>query len=113
LLYRKFLLPVIPVRVIQEEKGSILSNAFVGFTPGTLTDRQLACENLTWIDGLDYTANNDTATLTIIGCSANGFDAIVKSDLTIAEVNNTGSDNSITVSLNQPVDLCTLLSSGA
>jgi hypothetical protein len=79
----------------------------------TGTDTQLACENLTWIDGVTYTTNNNTSTYTLIGATATGCDSIVTLDLTIEEVNNAGSDNSITICKHQPLDLNTLLSSDA
>jgi len=60
------------------------------------TDTQTACETFTWIDGNTYTANNNTATYTIIGGNINGCDSIVTLDLTINTV-----DTSIT--LNDPV----------
>lgn len=49
----------------------------------TGTDVQVACETYTWIDGMDYTASNNTATFTIAGGAANGCDSIVTLDLTI------------------------------
>ena len=79
----------------------------------TGTDSQVACETYTWIDGVDYTADNDTATFTIVGGAANGCDSIVTLDLTIETTNNAGVDNSVTVCLNEPVDLDTLLDSAA
>ncbi|PWH82197.1 T9SS type B sorting domain-containing protein [Brumimicrobium oceani] len=55
------------------------------------TDVQSACYSYTWIDGVTYTANNTTATHTIIGGSANGCDSIVTLDLTI-NIEVTGTD---------------------
>ena len=46
----------------------------------TGTDTQ-ACDSLTWIDGVTYTASNNTTTHTLTG--ANGCDSIVSLDLTI------------------------------
>ena len=45
------------------------------------TDTQIACDSLTWIDGVTYTASNNTATHTLT--AANGCDSIVTLDLTI------------------------------
>ena len=45
------------------------------------TDTQVACDSLTWIDGITYTASNNTATHTLT--AANGCDSIVTLDLTI------------------------------
>ena len=47
----------------------------------TGTDTQIACDSLTWIDGITYTASNNTATHTLT--AANGCDSIVSLDLTI------------------------------
>ena len=47
----------------------------------TGTDTQIACDSLTWIDGVTYTASNNTATHTLT--AANGCDSIVSLDLTI------------------------------
>ncbi|PWH81244.1 lamin tail domain-containing protein [Brumimicrobium oceani] len=49
----------------------------------TGTDVQVACGSYTWIDGVTYTASNNTATSTIVGGAANGCDSIVTLDLTI------------------------------
>ena len=47
----------------------------------TGTDTQIACDSLTWIDGVTYTASNNTTTHTLT--AANGCDSIVSLDLTI------------------------------
>ena len=47
----------------------------------TGTDIQTACDSLTWIDGVTYTANNNTATFTVT--NAVGCDSVVTLDLTI------------------------------
>ncbi|MCC6251893.1 MAG: gliding motility-associated C-terminal domain-containing protein, partial [Bacteroidia bacterium] len=49
----------------------------------TGTDVQTACGSYTWIDGVTYTASNNTATYTYVGGSAAGCDSIVTLDLTI------------------------------
>jgi gliding motility-associated-like protein len=41
------------------------------------TDVQVACNNLTWIDGITYTTNTNSPTFTITGGSANGCDSII------------------------------------
>lgn len=51
--------------------------------PAMGTDVQTACGSYVWIDNQTYTANNNTATYTIIGGAANGCDSIVTLDLTI------------------------------
>ncbi|MFC0878598.1 choice-of-anchor tandem repeat GloVer-containing protein [Saccharicrinis sp. FJH2] len=45
------------------------------------TDKITACDSLTWIDGITYTSNNNTASYTLTGSS--GYDSIVNLDLTI------------------------------
>ncbi|PWH84828.1 T9SS type A sorting domain-containing protein, partial [Brumimicrobium oceani] len=75
-------------------------------------DTQVACETFTWIDGMVYTASNNTATHTIVGGNAMGCDSIVTLDLTIDVANSAGPDVSIPACLNQPVDLDTLVSLG-
>src|SRR5690554_2470368 len=57
----------------------------------TGTDTQTACGSFTWIDGVEYTASNNTAMYTIVGGAANGCDSIVTLDLTINQV-ATGTD---------------------
>lgn len=50
-------------------------------TPIYLTDTLQACDSLTWINGLTYTASNNTDTYTIIG--GPGCDTIISLDLTV------------------------------
>lgn len=45
------------------------------------TDVVAACDSYTWIDGVTYTNNNDTSTVTLTG--VNGCDSIIQLDLTI------------------------------
>ena len=47
------------------------------------TDIQVACDSFVWIDGINYVANNNTATQTIVGGAANGCDSIITLNLTI------------------------------
>ena len=49
----------------------------------TSTDVQTACDSYTWIDGVTYSANNNTAVHTIAAGAANGCDSIVTLDLTV------------------------------
>jgi hypothetical protein len=53
------------------------------------TDVQQACNSYTWINGMTYTASNNTAMDTLV--SSNGCDSIVSLDLTINN-SKTGSD---------------------
>jgi len=48
------------------------------------TDTQVACESYAWIDGVTYTASNNTATFTLT--NSNNCDSIVTLDLTIGSV---------------------------
>lgn len=65
--------------------------------PVTSTDTIIACDSLTWIDGITYTSNNNTATYNLVGGAANGCDSIVTLNLTINSVSD------ITTSLSFPV----------
>ncbi|WP_107039175.1 fibronectin type III domain-containing protein [Brumimicrobium mesophilum] len=67
----------------------------------TGTDVQEACNSFTWIDGVEYTMHNNTATFTIVGGAANGCDSIVTLDLTINTVDvTTTQTNGIDLSAN-------------
>ena len=55
----------------------------------TGTDVQTACDSFTWIDGITYTASNNTATDTLV--NALGCDSVVTLDLTI-NYSSTGTD---------------------
>ena len=55
----------------------------------TGTDTRTECAPFTWIDGIDYTQNNNTATHNIIGGAANGCDSLVTLNLTIVSPNVT------------------------
>ncbi len=50
-------------------------------TGGTSTDIITSCNNYTWIDGVNYTNSNNTASITIP--STSGCDSVVQLDLTI------------------------------
>jgi gliding motility-associated-like protein len=50
----------------------------------TSTDTHIECDSYTWIDGINYTSNNSTATHTIIGGSVTGCDSIITLNLTIS-----------------------------
>jgi hypothetical protein len=78
---------------------SIVTLNLTILTPTTGTDVQTACEVFTWIDGITYTVDNDSATYTYPGAAANGCDSIVTLNLTINSVSNsftTTSGTSIT-----------------
>ena len=71
-------------------------------------DSITACDTYTWMDGVTYTASNNTATHTLT--AANGCDSVVSLDLTII--------TSPTVDLGNDVSICagastTLAASGA
>ena len=50
-------------------------------------DVQNACNSYTWIDGVIYTSNNNTASFTLIGGAVNGCDSLVSLSLTIDPLN--------------------------
>src|SRR5690554_6315535 len=79
----------------------------------TGTDVQASCGPFTWIDGVEYTATNNTAMHTIVGGAANGCDSIVTLNLTVDTEVSAGNDNAITVCKGEQVDLDTLLSADA
>ncbi len=54
--------------------------------PTTGVDNQVACDSLTWLDGITYYASTNTPTYTYVNGAANGCDSIVTLHLT---VNNT------------------------
>jgi hypothetical protein len=64
------------------------------------TDTRTECNAYTWIDGIQYTANNNTATFNIIGGAANGCDSLVSLDLTINSLDITTSVNNFTITAN-------------
>ncbi|MDG1735050.1 MAG: gliding motility-associated C-terminal domain-containing protein [Crocinitomicaceae bacterium] len=47
------------------------------------TDIQVACETFTWIDGINYSSSNNTATFTYPNGAVAGCDSIVTLDLTV------------------------------
>src|SRR5690554_6094597 len=79
----------------------------------TGTDVQASCGPFTWIDGVEYTASNNTAMHTIVGGAANGCDSIVTLNLTVDTEVSAGNDNAITVCKGEQIDLDTLLSADA
>lgn len=64
---------------------SIISLDLTILNPISGTTLIIACETFTWIDGVTYTSNNNTATFTLVGGAANGCDSITSLDLTILE----------------------------
>jgi hypothetical protein len=61
-----------------------LDLTIVNATSGT--DTRTECNSYTWIDGINYSANNNTATFNIVGGATNGCDSLVTLDLTINNV---------------------------
>jgi hypothetical protein len=49
------------------------------------TDAITACDSFTWIDGITYTSNNNTATYTLSGAANNGCDSIVLLNFTVIQ----------------------------
>lgn len=56
--------------------------------PVQAIDVQTACNAFTWIDGITYTQNNNSATYTYEGGSSFGCDSIVTLNLSIYTINN-------------------------
>ena len=69
----------------------ILSLFFISFSiktgwsqcETTSTDNHIACDSFTWIDGVTYTSNNNSAIYTLVGANAAGCDSIVTLNLTV------------------------------
>lgn len=71
-------------------------------SPAAGTDFISHCGPYTWIDGIEYTENNTTATFTISNGAANSCDSIVTLNLTINSVDATVSDSTNTLTANLP-----------
>lgn len=65
------------------------------------TDVITGCNNLTWIDGVTYTANNNIATFNIVAGAANGCDSLVSLDLTMNYTDTSTSVVSQTITSNE------------
>lgn len=63
------------------------------------TDVQTACDSLTWIDGLTYYANNNTATFALT--NAAGCDSIVTLNLTVNTLNTGVTNNAPTLTADE------------
>ena len=80
----------------------ILSLFFISFSiktgwsqcETTSTDNHIACDSFTWIDGVTYTSNNNSAIYTLVGANAAGCDSIVTLNLTV-NYSNSSTDNQI------------------
>jgi hypothetical protein len=67
--------------------------------PSIGTDIQSACGSYTWMNGITYTSNNNSATHLLPGAAANGCDSIVTLNLTINNLPITGTQlNGVTIS---------------
>lgn len=66
-----------------------------------LTDAQTACDSYTWIDGMTYTASNNTAMYFVPGGSVSGCDSIITLDLTINTVDPTVTTNVFDLTANE------------
>ena len=60
---------------------SIVTLNLTIFNNASSTDTQIACDSYTWIDGITYTSDNNTATFLL--STSSGCDSIVTLDLTI------------------------------
>jgi ELWxxDGT repeat protein len=77
---------------------SIISLDLTINSPTTATDVQTACKSFTWIDGITYTSNNNTAIDTLQNKA--GCDSIVTLDLTINVADTSTSVNQDTMIAN-------------
>lgn len=68
-------------------------------TPSAQTDVQSVCGSLTWIDGVTYTSNNNTATHTLT--NVGGCDSVVTLNLTIVPIDNSINQSGNTLTANQ------------
>ncbi|MDB2362809.1 hypothetical protein N9V65_05120, partial [Flavobacteriales bacterium] len=59
------------------------------------TDTRFECDTLIWLDGITYTASNNTATHTIDNGNSNGCDSIITLNLTIHEVDSISTDTTV------------------
>lgn len=62
---------------------SIVSLDLTVLSLASSTDTRVECDSFTWIDGITYTSNNNSAMFTYTGGAANGCDSSVFLDLTI------------------------------
>lgn len=64
-------------------------------SPATGTDVRTECPGYTWIDGVEYNADNNIATHILVGAAVNGCDSTVTLDLTIipVDITTTQTDN--------------------
>ncbi len=65
---------------------SIISIDLTINTSTTGIDTQTSCDSFTWIDGVTYFSDNNTATFTIEGGNSNSCDSIVTLNLTVNSV---------------------------
>jgi hypothetical protein len=78
----------------------------------TGTDTRTECDSYTWIDGINYTSSNITATFNIIGGAANGCDSLVNLDLTINSSSSSTQTETALDSYTWPVNNQTYIQSG-
>lgn len=65
------------------------------------TDIQTACDSYTWVDGVTYTATNDSATYLVPGGASNGCDSIIILDLIINTVDPTVTTSTFDLTSNE------------
>jgi ELWxxDGT repeat protein len=75
----------IPTFIIQNAAGcdsTVTLNLIINNST-TMTDIQIACDSLTWIDGNTYYSSTNTPTFVIQNANSTGCDSIITLDLTI------------------------------
>jgi subtilisin-like proprotein convertase family protein len=91
--------PAAPTGLACYESASFNNSTCVWDVTGTQPldeiDTRIACDSITWIDGITYTISTNAPTFTIVGGASNGCDSIVLLNLTI--------NNSSSVTLNEQI----------
>ena len=78
---------------------SIVTLNLTMYAPTAGIDRQIACDELTWIDGKTYTSSTNTPTFTLT--NANGCDSVVTLNLTIITIDVTVKTNDPQMTVNE------------
>lgn len=68
---------------------------------GTYTDIVNACNSYTWLDGITYTEDNQTATYIIENGSVNGCDSIITLNLSVSAIDLSVSTEGLTMTANE------------
>ena len=82
---------VTPTHIIPNTAGcdSIITLDLTITNLSTGVDTQTACESFTWINGVEYTANNNSATHILTGAASSGCDSIVTLNFSLVVIDAT------------------------